>query len=327
MTHDETETFRLRDEVDLLALVAVTLGFHPADSLVLVCLDREGRTFQARCDLAPDVGGVRAVVDPLVQAARRNGGDVAFLVSYTDDDRLARVHLRTLARELEADDVGVVARLRVSGGRWYPMTGTRADALARAGVPFDLGSHPLMARSVVRGEVVHGDRRALAATLERVTSDEAAAVAAAYDGLAVLPPGDRSALLSEAEWLHRRLVDDPLTWPPAIVARVLRAVAEPQVRDVALCLVRRSTAAEHVRVWRRVVCLSPPSAVAPAAALLALSAWVAGDGALAWCAVEKSVQAQPGQSLAGLVSQALEHAAPPSLWQPMELADLPLFAG
>jgi hypothetical protein len=324
---EDGATFRLRDEEDLLALVAVTFGFHPAESLVMVCVDAQGRTFQARCDLAADLAGVAGVVDTLVEAAVHNGGPVAFLVTYTDDDRLSRMHMRELTKRLRSLGADVAARFRVAEGRWYPMLPRRQHLEARIGVPFDLGGHPLLVRSVLRGDVVHPDRHGLEATLDPVPGPEAAAVEAAYDALAPLDLGDRSVLLSEAEWLHRRLGDDPAAWPAETVARVLRAVAVAEVRDVAWCGSRRESAAEHVRVWRRVVTLAPPRAVAPAAALLAFSAWIAGDGALAWCGVQRAFDAEPGQSLARLVADALDHAVPPTSWVPMDHTDLPLFAG
>jgi hypothetical protein len=324
---EDGATFRLRDEEDLLALVAVTFGFHPAESLVMICLDPDGATFQARCDLAPDEPGIAAVVDSLVDAARHNGGPIVFLLTYTDDDRISRAHMRELTKQLRRAGADVAARFRVAEGRWFPMLPRRTHLEARIGVPFDLGGHPLLVRSVLRGDVVHADRGALAATLERVTGAEADAVASEHEALPVLDLSDRSVLLSEAEWLRRRLQDDPTAWHPATIARVLRAVEVPDVRDFAWCDARRETAAEQVRVWRRVVTLAPPDLVAPAAALLAFNAWIAGDGALAWCGVERAFAAQPGHSLARLVADALDHAVPPTSWVPMDHTDLPLSAG
>jgi hypothetical protein len=324
---EDGATFRMSEEPDLIALVAVTFGFHPAQSLVVVCVDELGRTFQARTDLAPDASQIPPVVDPLVDAARHNGGRGAFLLTYTDDDRLSRAHLRAMTRGLRGVGTEVVARFRVDDGRWFPMLPRRSHVEARVGVPFEIGHHPLVMRSVLRGDVVHSDRSQLQATLARVPGPESEAVAAAYDALDALPLANRSVLLSEAEWLHRRMRDDAGSWSPATIARVLRAVAVPDVRDVAWCHVHRESAAEHVRLWRRVVTLAPERAVAPAAALLAFSAWIAGDGAMAWCGVERAFAAEPGQSLARLVADALDRAVPPTTWVPMDHRDLPLFAG
>ena len=53
-----------------------------------------------------------------------------------------------------------------------------------------------------------------------------------------------------------------------------------------------------------------------AAGLLAFAAWLSGDGALAWCAVERCLAADPDHTLAHLVARALEQAVPPSEWSP-----------
>ena len=63
---------------------------------------------------------------------------------------------------------------------------------------------------------------------------------------------------------------------------------------------------------------SPEELVAPAAGLLAFAAWLAGDGALAWCAVDRSLRSDPDHTLAQLVAQALEGAVPPSAWRPLD---------
>ncbi|MFM9735908.1 DUF4192 family protein, partial [Streptomyces niveiscabiei] len=78
---------------------------------------------------------------------------------------------------------------------------------------------------------------------------------------------------------------------------------------------------------RDVVRRSPLEALAPAAALLAFAAWLTGDGALAWCAVDRCQESDPDYGLAGLVSQALAGAVPPSAWSPFPTEMLTLFAG
>ena len=58
----------------------------------------------------------------------------------------------------------------------------------------------------------------------------------------------------------------------------------------------------------------PPTLVAGPAAVLAVAAWLAGDGALAWCAVERCRAVDPDHSLARLVADLLDEACPPDLW-------------
>jgi hypothetical protein len=89
----------------------------------------------------------------------------------------------------------------------------------------------------------------------------------------------------------------------------------------------RENADVHVDLWRDVVRRSPEDLVAAPAALLGFAAWLAGDGALAWCAVDRAQQAEPGYGLAGLLAQALAGGVPPSAWRPLGPDTLSLFAG
>jgi hypothetical protein len=75
-----------------------------------------------------------------------------------------------------------------------------------------------------------------------------------------------------------------------------------------------------VRVWRELVRRTPEELAAPVAGLLAFAAWLSGDGALAWCAVERALRADPDHTLARLVGRALEGAVPPSAWRPVREA-------
>jgi hypothetical protein len=82
-----------------------------------------------------------------------------------------------------------------------------------------------------------------------------------------------------------------------------------------------------VDLWRDVVRRAPLDLLAAPAALLGFAAWLSGDGALAWCAVDRCRQAEPGYSLAGLLADALAGAVPPSSWRPLGPDSLTLFAG
>jgi len=48
-----------------------------------------------------------------------------------------------------------------------------------------------------------------------------------------------------------------------------------------------------------------------------VDAWLAGQGALAWCAVDRSREADPDYGLAGVLAEALTSAVPPSSWDAM----------
>jgi len=60
----------------------------------------------------------------------------------------------------------------------------------------------------------------------------------------------------------------------------------------------------------------PQHVRAAPAALLGFAAWLAGNGALAWCAVDVAEEAEPGYPLAALLASTLAGAVPPAVWQP-----------
>src|SRR3954465_5412779 len=70
----------------------------------------------------------------------------------------------------------------------------------------------------------------------------------------------------------------------------------------------------------------PPELRAPPATLLGFAAWLSGNGALAWCAVDCAQQCDPDYSLAALLADALAGAVPPSVWRPVPQDSLTLFA-
>jgi hypothetical protein len=61
--------------------------------------------------------------------------------------------------------------------------------------------------------------------------------------------------------------------------------------------------------------------------MLAFAAWLDGDGALAWCAVDRAREADPDHELCALVAETLENAVPPTTWTPVDPATLGLLSG
>jgi hypothetical protein len=324
-----TPSFSIRSEADVLALVPFTLGFHPEDSLVLVTLGRRSSPFHARIDLPDDVQDLPVVVDQLVHAAVANDGDRAMVVAYTDDACLAEAAVRRLVNSLAAAGIEPLLELRADGRRWYPLGLDHLDLRSIEGVPYDVRTHELTSQAVLEGKVTFRNREELADSLTAVDPDLVEEVSAAYFRLGRLGPAE-SVLAAEARWLveqaRARLGGgDPVDVRTA--ARMLRALAVRDVRDLVWCEISRANAPSHVQLWRELVRRSPPELVAPAAGLLAFSAWLSGDGALAWCAVERSLGADPDHTLGQLVGQALEAALPPSSWQPPDPRSCRLHAG
>ncbi len=285
-------TFRTPE--DVLAAVPVLLGFEPADSVVMLTFG--GReTFHARIDLPPPTE-VDEGIALLLEPARAHGVTQVLLVVYSDRPRYgARVVARFAEAFLEAG-IRVATTLRADGRRWFQG--------ARPGVPYDITGHPFLARAVLDGQVVTGTRDDLATRLRPTAG--VAAVEAALDAVPAYDATEVAACVWRA--LDTGRFDD------ADLAGVLQGVHDLGVRDAAWASVSRHEAAAHVALWTDAVQRSPDRHVGGPAAILALACWLAGNGALAWCAVDRCVEVDPDNSLARLVGELLSRAVPPSSW-------------
>lgn len=294
-----TLTLNARSPEDVLALVPVVLGFAPHESVVMLTFGA-GPPFHARVTLPTAARELRDVVAQLLAPVLRHGVRQVLFVLYTADARLARRAVRALAEEFDGAGVGVLPSLRADGERWWP-----ADRVGGPGVPYDLTAHPFSARAVLEGRVLLGSREELRASVA-AQPDLVAGVVAALAGPAGDPP--------DAAWVGDTVRAGARPSDLA-VARLLRALLDPHLRDAAWEGLTRESAREHVAFWVDVVRRSPDPLVAGPAALLGLAAWQAGNGALAWCALDRCTDAEPDHPLAALIARVLEEAVPPEAWE------------
>ncbi len=311
-----TTTLTARSPEDLLALVPIVLGFVPRDSVVMLTFGAQ-RTFHARVDLPVREAEVAEVVQALLEPARRHLVRRVVFVLYAADARAARTVARPLVRAFEEADVEVIDVLRADGDRWFTVLGRRRG-VPLCGVAYDVSAHPFAAEAVLDGRVTHASREELADTL-RADPDRVAAVAAALAARSARDPdGGTGGDAGELVWA-RQLVADHATSgtapADADLARLLVGMRDQLVRDAAWMVMTRDTAREQVGLWTDVVRRSPLEVLAAPAALLGFAAWLSGQGALAWCAIDRCRESDPDYGLAGLLAELLVHAVPPSAWE------------
>jgi hypothetical protein len=313
-------TLTARCPEDVLALVPVLLGFVPSDSVVMLTFGA-AQAFHARVDRPDGPDDIAEVVEALLAPARRHRVRRVVLVVYGPDDRLARELVAALRDEFTAAGILVAEMLRADEGRWFPLLGRHRDR-ARVGVPYDIASHPFLAHAVLRGQVTHGSRDALASSLE-VDPERAGRVGQLVAGLPGPwlsvddPPAEE--VLAEGEWVHALVCEQTAagTFPTdEEAARLLRAIQVRRIRDAAWAPLTRATAQEHVTFWTDVCRRTPAELLAPPATLLGWAAWQAGHGALAWCAADLAADCDPDYVLTHYLAHALEHAIPPTTWEP-----------
>jgi hypothetical protein len=124
-------------------------------------------------------------------------------------------------------------------------------------------------------------------------------------------PADRGRVLD----VVRHCVRDRSDPDADEAALVLAAATRVEIRDAALEVVTRDTAAEHLRLWSLLLRRAPDAQVPDVAAVTAFCAWQAGDGALAWCALDRCFAVDVDHVLGACLAECLTRAVPPSAWE------------
>ncbi|WP_347057284.1 DUF4192 domain-containing protein [Blastococcus sp. HT6-30] len=325
---------RISDPGEVAAALPHLLGFHPSESLVLIGLGgpsggRVGLT--VRGDI-PTAGDGAATARLLARGLRTDDPAAALVVVVSEvadelDEGPARgcgLPHRSLVHELvlalAAVDVPVRDVLLVRRGRWWSYDCPHPCCAPSAGTPLPGGVSVLAVASVSTGQVVAADRRALAA---RLTAPPGA-VAGVRRACARVAAGSQqvveAAPAAASDAVVRRAVARSRPGAPAgagpldddELARLLRILQDVGARDRALQLALGEDAVAAELLWTDCTRRAPAPLDAAPATLLAVSAWLRGDGALANVALDRALRSDPGYSLARLLSQALAACLPPA---------------
>ncbi|MGY2065734.1 DUF4192 domain-containing protein [Blastococcus sp. SYSU DS0619] len=332
---DDRPEVRIADPGEVAAALPHLLGFHPRESVVLIGLGgpsggRVGLT--VRGDIPP--AGDGAATARLLARSLRTDDPVAALlvvVSEADDDRTGpdmglpgaelphRPLVHDLVLALAAVDVPVRDVLLVRRGRWWSYDCPHPCCAPAVGTPLPAGVSALAAASVTTGQVVAADRSALGARLA-APPGSLAGVRRACARLG----NERAARLREVggavpdavvrEAVARSRPGAPVAGGPLDddeLARLLWALQDLGVRDRALQLALGDDAAAAELLWTECTRRAPAPLDAAPATLLAVSAWLRGDGALANVALDRALGSDPGYALARLLSQGLAACLPP----------------
>ncbi len=313
----------LRSVDDLLAVVPYLLGFHPADSAVVLGVRDDRIIFQARGDLpAPaDVPRLARYYADLVARQHPTG---ALVVGYGDGAAVTPI-VRALGAAMDARGIRLLDAVRVADGRYWSYVCTDPACCPPEGRSYDPQTNPVALAAIVDGSIALPSREALERRLAPVDGPARAAMdeatRRANDRLSeLLDTGSRdlrrtllrtgSAAVDAAVRCHRgggRLTDDEVAW----LAVVLLHLA---VRDYAWESVGGDLGV-HVGLWTEVVRRCDPELAAAPATLLSFAAWRAGEGAVASIALSRALAADPGYPMALLMSRALAGGLNPADWE------------
>ncbi len=333
---------RVRSLADLLALVPVALGFEPHESLVVVAVAGPRTGFHVRVDLPVRRRDdeTAALADQVTAAALTQDcarvAVVAFSTVSTPRGR-QRVDdlLRTVADRLADHGVDVLDVVRADGGRYWSLQCTDTSCCPPEGTAYDPATSELRAEATLAGIAVAPDRSALAARLaavggERAVSMRAATRVAEREVVAALGLRGRRALArpparalragaelgaSRVDRLLDRLLDG-LAVSDADAAALSVWCSITCFRDLAWSRMSCDNARPQLVLWSAVARRVVPPYEPAVLGLAGFAAWLAGDGASAWCAVERAESAAPGYSMAALLRETLARCLPPDVWRP-----------
>lgn len=324
---------RLSDPGDIAASVPQLLGFHPTESLVLIGLGGVPATrvvVTGRADLPP-ARHARAAAADLTAGIRASDPRAVVVVVVSeapdadgpDPELPHRELVHELLLALAVADLPVRDLLLVRAGRWWSYDCPLPCCAPGAGTPLPDGESELAAASVVSGTVIARDRDELVARIAPPDGAAGVAMAEACARTAVEVATKVAALGVEAvaaeTWAAVREgarrcragapADERLT--DAEVARIVCGLRDPVVRDRALGLAVGADPGAAETLWTVCTRRAPAPLDAAPATLLAVSAWLHGDGALANIALDRALAGDPGYRLAGLLASALAAGVPP----------------
>jgi hypothetical protein len=325
MSAPPADRIRLSNPAELIAAVPHLLGFHPQDSVVLIALHDKRIGLTLRADLVPTEDASLLAEQMLLPMARQQPTGVALVVIGSELSAEGDPPYRALVDVL--DDVFSGAGLRVVHAAWAAATAGGApwrcyDDPLCAGTVADPATTPLAAATVAAGAVTFGNREQLAALLTQddpVALQRRGVLLQHLDADHPMSTTLRARRYARLEELYRQAAAGEVKLSDRTVAEIASALGDHRVRDACLpwCTGPGAVAAE--RLWLALVRATPAPQRAEPAALLALVAYLRGDGALAGLALEAALQACPDHSLSGLLRAALDGGLAPDVLRTVTL--------
>ncbi|MGN5239908.1 DUF4192 domain-containing protein [Rhodococcus sp. SJ-3] len=336
-----SQPLHLSDIGELLAAVPAMLGFHPARSILVLSLspaqrspNSDGRSDAIgavmRHDLLlprtdePIPAPMSAAFERFCTVCVREGARAVLVVLV--DDRLDHPHcpgsaaalrlVEEFAEELALSGIevaGVHATPEIARGRvWFTPEGN-----VNGTIP-DPESSVVAATRVFGGSPIRRSRDELDALLAPSSQEHRRRVGQCIDDVidardlayerAARAGGSARADRMELETLlgHLAAFGDGGQLRAQECAEVAVLLANPTVRDATLALAAGTQARIAERMWVELARALPDPERADAAALVAFSAYVRGDGAFAGVALGVALESNPRHRLSDLLDQALQ---------------------
>lgn len=319
----ELPVLRVNGPSDLIDAVPFLLGFHPADSLVLVGMSAGRVIVTARLDLDGITNS--AQLSTTVAAISRGGADE--LVGLIFDERAdpAPLPWRQLAQLVadHGDERGVRATdvLLVGRTRWWSYLCTDAQCCPAEGRPLNSDASAVSAAATFAGLVALPDRASVEALLTPLPQARRDALRQGLDDAEqavvrgiVEGRGARDQRSVKRALFAMARVSDASGWQGGVddsnATRFGVALTSYPVRDAAWVAIDNKRL-DGRGLWRELARRLPGRYAAAPWFLFGWANWRAGDGALAGMAAERALESDPGYSAADLLLAALSHGIDP----------------
>ncbi|HEX6337782.1 MAG TPA: DUF4192 domain-containing protein [Jiangellaceae bacterium] len=329
-TNEDRTVIKLSSPSDIVTAMPVLIGFHPAESLAVMCLRGPRRRIglTMRMDL-PDPEHVDVVAEDLAHRAERDDAETIVAVCYTeapdvDGDLPRRDLIDSLTAALERRNIGRLELLLVRGGRWYSYVCTR-ECCPREGTPIKgTPSSELLAleaRAALDGHVVLDSREELEATIRGPVAAREATLRASYQRIGesffdeVAARGAGHALLCTLELAraaYERFLGGDHELPDEEAVRILVGLEDKLARDELLTWGLDGHAEELIVFLSTLARCALDDNAAPICSALACVAYQTGNGALTNIAVERALRSEPDYELARLIDVALQAQIEPA---------------
>ena len=306
MKNTTSAPVRLRagSPAQLVATLPYLFGFRPDQSVIVLGL--RGRRIDAAARLDASVvldDGFDAVVLRNRLSTVIGQGRQVIAVAWHDDAGAARRAVDAVVDAIGAADMAII----VSGGRCQADDGPWQDCPDGVAEADDAGLTVLASRAMIEASVAGP------------SSDDSAAAAAWMSICEVVD----DMTLYERRGKAKHIMEEGWTAPGNLTLEQcleLAALArQGRVRDVMTAPLNAETARSHLELWGAVVPRVPDGGAPAVLGLLGLAAWLAGEGALQVCCLERGLALEPDHSLLRLVETINVMGVHPREWAKVRL--------
>ncbi len=313
---------RLGGPADVIGAVPYLVGFHPAQSLVLLAIDEYSQViFTARVDLT-DLA-LAECTQALWSAVLNSGASALIALVFADDALAVPDEVEDALRwtlELEASTATeVLDVVACDGSRWRSLLCADRSCCPAEGLPVpDPGASAVAASATVAGLVALPSRDDLQRTLDGLPAGDRepygrstrSAIAADLSGQVSWRRGRVRALFAACRAAESG-PDGPGVFPDDDqLARFAAGLTDIEVRDSVWMAVDDGRLPGRA-LWQYLADRLPRPYDASALFLLAWSSWRRGEATLAGMATARALESDPGYSAADLLLAALNRGVDP----------------